>query len=80
VENLKRGRGRPSKNAKPVTSTGLEIPNKTICQGCKKPIAIVAANIIEKAAILGIDPIDLVLNYNCRSCGGRLTKKDKELK
>jgi len=74
----KRGRGRPSKKLPVINASGIEIPSKTICQGCKKVVSIVASNIIEKASILGIDPIDLVLNYKCRSCGGRITKKDKQ--
>jgi hypothetical protein len=69
----KRGRG----NTTTTTTTGTNIPNKTVCKGCNKSVNIVASNIIEKAAILGITPEELVNNYKCRSCGGKLKKADK---
>lgn len=55
-----------------------EFPTETICIGCKLPVKIVKANIEEKAAILGITAMELVKNYKCRKCGGKITKEQKE--
>lgn len=54
------------------------IPKEAICVGCQKSVKLVAQNIIGKAAILKITVDELVKNYKCRSCGGRLTKNSKK--
>lgn len=71
----KRVRFGKAPNPDPVISS---IPKTTICIGCNKPVTLVPQNIIEKAALLKITVEELVKNYKCRSCGGRITKAQKE--
>ena len=53
------------------------IPKETSCKKCGKTVKLVAQNIIDKAKILGLTVDELIATYKCRSCGGKLTKKDK---
>ncbi len=57
-----------------------DFPTETICKGCKKSIKIVKSNIERKAKILKISVKELIDNYKCRSCGGRLNSKKKPTK
>ena len=54
------------------------IPKKITCVVCKKEIAVIPAQIIEKSKILNMEVTELVNNYKCRSCGGRLKKQKSE--
>jgi predicted RNA-binding Zn-ribbon protein involved in translation (DUF1610 family) len=50
-------------------------PKKATCISCGKEVAITPTNIRSKAARLEITVEELLANYKCRSCGGRLKKK-----
>lgn len=50
------------------------IPKEIACISCSKVVKIVASNIIGKAGILGISVEELLKNYRCRKCGGKLKK------
>lgn len=50
------------------------IPHKTNCIICNKEVTIAPQNIIDKSKTLGITTEELVKNYKCRSCGGRISK------
>ena len=52
-----------------------DFPKTAICIGCQKEIGIVPQQIENKATKLGITVQELLENYKCRSCGGRLKKE-----
>ena len=62
------------KKGRPANPEYVDIPKEVNCKGCGKLVKLVPANIIEKAGILKMEVKDLVANYKCRSCGGRLSK------
>ena len=68
---IERRRGRPANPA------FAGIPKTTICIVCKKEVTIVAQNILTKADILGITKEQLIADYHCKSCGGKITKDQK---
>lgn len=81
----------PTKGRKPkgyVEATGVDsdktqtpknkFPLETTCIVCKSVIKIVKSNIEGKAKILGMTPMELVNNFKCRKCGGKITKAQKE--
>lgn len=72
-----RGEG---KKGRAVNPEYIEVPKETTCKGCGKVVQLVPSNIVGKAKVLKITVKELVENYRCRSCGGRLkgVKKNKK--
>lgn len=56
------------------------IPKTVHCTGCKKEVTVVAAQFLAKAKILKMTVEELVKNFKCRSCGGRLPRQKKNKK
>lgn len=70
----KEGREVRGRKGRPANPEHADIPKEINCKGCGKLVKLVPANIIEKAGILKMEVKDLVANYKCRGCGGRLSK------
>ena len=69
-----RGKGRRGRQPLPEN---VGFPKKALCTGCKKEVAITPNNIRNKAKVLGLTVEEVIDNYKCRSCGGRLKKQKK---
>ena len=67
----------PKHRGRPKNPAFEGIPKTAICIVCKKEVAIVAQNILDKSSILGKTVEEFLKEYRCRECGGKITKEQK---